>query len=145
VLWAVIVILLLVGGAGLREQVHAGWPLWIALGVALLSGAAMLVKMGHFVLSKRYRLTTQRLFIEEGILVRTTNQTDLIRVNDVAVRQTLFGRILDVGDVTVDCPTDVSNPKVFIRGILHPNHVAEHIHREMRSIRDRKSLVMEAT
>jgi uncharacterized membrane protein YdbT with pleckstrin-like domain len=105
----------------------------------------MLAKVTYFKLARRYRLTTTRLFVEEGILIRTVNQTDLIRVNDVSVTQKLLDRVFNVGSVTVDCPSDSSNPKILILGVHDPHQVAEHIHREMRAIRDRRALMMEAT
>jgi len=146
--WAALLaisILLLIGGFALGGAIDANWPILAGLGLAAVGVASMLGKVGHFVLIRRYRLTNQRLFIDEGILVATKSQCDLIRVNDVSVTKTLTGRLLDVGTVTVDCPSDTSSPKILILGVTGPDQIAEHIHREMRAIRDRKSLVMEAT
>ncbi len=146
--WALLIvisILLLVAGFMLRGSLERNWPILLALALIALGLVALLAQVGYFVLATRYRVTTQRLFVEQGILIRTVNQTDLIRVNDVSVTQTLFGRLFNVGTVTVDCPTDVSHPKILIMGIVDPHQVAEHIHREMRAIRDRKALMMEAT
>jgi uncharacterized membrane protein YdbT with pleckstrin-like domain len=146
--WLVAVIVILACAVWLRgnNTTWLGrWAVSIALVVAVVSALALLIRMELFILSKRYRLTTQRLFIEDGILVRTTNQTDLVRVNDVSVTQTLWGRIFDVGDVMIESPSDVSNPKIAIRGVLGPKGVAEHIHRQMQIIRNRKAVILEAT
>lgn len=144
-LWIIGTIVLLVVGVLARGWVDAGWPIWAALGLIALWFLLVLSKVGYRIMVRRYRVTTQRLFVEEGILIRTINQTDLIRVNDVSVTQKLLDRMFNVGSVTVECPTDASHPKILIFGIQDPHQVAEHIHREMRALRDRKSLVMEAT
>ena len=146
--WAALVaisILLLIGGFALGGAIDANWPILAALGLVAVGLFSMLAKVGHFVLIRRYRLTNQRLFIEEGIMVKTDSQCDLIRVNDVSVTRTLTGQFLNVGSVTVECPTDTSSPKILILGVMNPDEIAEHIHREMRAIRDRKALMMEAT
>jgi len=145
VLWIIGAIVLLVVGIFACGWVDAGWPVWAALGLIALWFLLVLGKVGYRILVRRNRVTTQRLFVEEGILIRTINQTDLIRVNDVSVTQKLLDRVFNVGSVTVECPSDASHPKILIFGVHDPHQVAEHIHREMRSLRDRKSLVMEAT
>ncbi len=146
--WIVLIlisILLLVGGIMLRTPVGASWPLWAALVLIAIGWLVMIGKVVYFKMARKYRLTNKRLFIEEGILVRTANQTDLIRVNDVSVTQKILDRIFNVGTVIVDAPTDTSHPKILIFGIEDPHTVAEHIHREMRLIRDKRALMMEAT
>ncbi|MBV8881242.1 MAG: PH domain-containing protein, partial [Planctomycetaceae bacterium] len=52
-------------------------------------------------LSTRYRLTNYRLFKEKGILSRELNEIELVRVDDVSVRQNLLQRIFNVGVITV--------------------------------------------
>lgn len=138
-------IALIIGGSMLSGESLGRWPLWIGLGIP---GIWLLVLVGRVLycrLARRYRLTNRRLFVEEGILIRTVNQTDMIRVNDVTVTQKLLDRVFNVGSVTVDSPSDPSHPKIMIMGIEDPHHVAELIHREMQTIRDRKTFMMEAT
>ncbi len=145
VLLILIGILLIVGGSMLSGESLGRWPLWIALGIV---GVWLLVLIGRILyckLARRYRLTNRRLFVEEGILVRTVNQTDMIRVNDVTVTQKLLDRVFNVGSVTVESPSDPSHPKILIMGIDDPHRVAELIHREMQTIRDRRTFMMEAT
>ena|SRR5690242_3314087 len=63
-------------------------------------------------LSTRYRLTTHRLFKETGILSRNLNEIELVRVDDVAVRQNVIQRIFNVGVVTVIAPHDQTEPRL---------------------------------
>jgi membrane protein YdbS with pleckstrin-like domain len=93
------------------------------------------------VFDHRYRLTTQRLFIERGLLSQTIDQTELIRVDDVRIHKTLLGRILGVGSVAI-VSTDATDREITIEGIAHADEVAEAIRDRMRAMR-RKSLFIE--
>jgi uncharacterized membrane protein YdbT with pleckstrin-like domain len=93
------------------------------------------------VLGTKYRLTSQRLFICRGILSQTTDQTELIRVDDVSLFKTFFGRLLNVGTVTM-LTTDATDRQVKMEGISDPDQVAEAIRSRMRTLRG-KSLYVE--
>lgn len=83
-------------------------------------------------LSTRYRLTTHRLFKETGILSRDLNEIELVRVDDVAVRQNLIQRIFNVGVVTVIAPHDQTEPRLELVGIENPIEVKEMIRTHVR-------------
>lgn len=76
--------------------------IWIAAGVIVL---VFLVRVlarwfrHHFTL--RYRLTTERLFVDKGLFSRTRDEIELIRVDDVRVKQGIMDRLFKVGQVTV--------------------------------------------
>ena len=89
----------------------------------------------------RYRLTTQRLFIERGFLSQTIDQTELIRVDDVRIHKTLLGRILGVGSVGI-VSTDATDRQITIEGIAQADEVAEAIRDRTQALR-RKSLFVE--
>ncbi|MBU0641018.1 MAG: PH domain-containing protein [Planctomycetes bacterium] len=88
-----------------------------------------------------YRITTQRLFVRRGILSRTVDQTELLRVDDVRTRQSLVERILGIGQVEV-LSSDRSDDELVLRSIENPEAVAEHIRRHTRSLQ-RRTLFME--
>jgi membrane protein YdbS with pleckstrin-like domain len=93
-------------------------------------------------LSTRYRLTTHRLFKETGILSRHLNEIELVRVDDVAVRQNIVQRIFNVGVVTVIAPHDQTEPLLELVGIENPIEVKEMIRTHVR-LRRRGSLNVE--
>jgi len=93
------------------------------------------------ILQTRYRLTSQRLFIEKGILSRTMDQTELIRVDDVRMQQSFVNRIFNIGTVLL-MTTDVTDRSVDIIGIKDPIRVSELIRQQMRTLRG-KSLFVE--
>jgi len=90
----------------------------------------------------RYRLTTHRLFKESGILSRAMNEIELVRVDDVAVRQNIIQRIFNVGVVTVIAPHDQTEPRLELVGIENPIEVKEMIRTHVR-LRRKGSLNVE--
>jgi uncharacterized membrane protein YdbT with pleckstrin-like domain len=93
-------------------------PLVIAVAgpVPLLIGVAYswLVRLGA-----EYRLYADSLEIETGLVSRNIDNLQLFRVRVLRLRQSLFGRLLGVGDVNVTS-TDQSTPHLTIRGVAGP-------------------------
>jgi len=63
-------------------------------------------------------LTNHRLIQETGILSRRSIDSRLDKINNVEYRQTLWGRLLNYGDVEIDTASD-AGISVF-RNISHP-------------------------
>lgn len=115
---------------------HYGW----AFLVMLVLLAALLAKQLIAYFSLRYRLTTQRLFIEKGIVDKITDQIELVRVDDVRVIERLIPRLLGVGDVALTT-TDVNDRDPIIRNITTPHQVAEQIRTHVRTMRQVQRMV----
>lgn len=113
---------------------------WAIVGVLLVSAVLMLSKAVLHILGRRYRLTTQRLFIESGILNKTIDQTELIRVDDVRVYKSLFDRIFNLGTISL-ISTDVTNKEITIEGIDGAEAVAENVRSHMRAQRGKALFV----
>lgn len=145
--WASVMIVLAVGAILVRgrwtwlQDKGTIWTLGAMSVVILGSGAVLWAKFAIQVYSVYYRLTTQRLFVSRGILSRTTDQTELIRVDDVRVTQRLVDRIVGCGTVEV-ISTDVSDAKLSLVGVAGPDKIAEHVRQQMRVLR-KKSLFVE--
>ncbi len=89
----------------------------ILLAVAAISGLVFLWK--DFVRrANDYVLTNHRLIQESGILSRRSIDSRLDKINNVEYRQTLWGRLLNYGDVEIDTASD-AGISVF-RNISHP-------------------------
>lgn len=112
----------------------------VVLGITGLSGVLIIGGVLIRVLGTHYRLTSQRLFITRGLLSQAVDQTELIRVDDVRLFKTLFGRMFNVGNVTV-LTTDASDRNIEIEGISAPDAVAESIRGRMRALRGRSVYV----
>lgn len=126
---------LIKGNANVKWIGYAELIVWLGLDIYLT------LKVLKLILSCKYRVTTQRLFIERGIISRTVDEIELVRVDDVTVHQGLFGRLFNVGDVTV-VSTDASDAQLLMRGIEDPVGVKEKI-REYTQKRRKKTLNIE--
>ncbi|UCG16064.1 MAG: PH domain-containing protein [Phycisphaerales bacterium] len=112
-------------------------------GIPIVAAAVWVgVKLTAVIAGIRYRLTDERLFIERGLLTRTTDQTELIRVDDVRTRKTLIDRLFGLGSVEL-VSTDTSDRFVTLEGVTGADEVAEIVRGRMRALR-RKSLFVES-
>jgi membrane protein YdbS with pleckstrin-like domain len=137
-----VVVAVLVGlAAGRADWLGAGGAFWFITGLVVVSGAIVVGGVAAKILGTRYRLTTQRLFIERGIVSQTVDQTELIRVDDVRMKKGLIDRMFGLGSVE-SLSTDVTDRVTVIAGIAEPEKVAEAIRTQMRTMR-KKSLFVE--
>ncbi len=118
----------------------SGTAWWMVTGLAAASLLYILLRIGLAILDERYRLTSQRLFIERGILSQTVDQLELVRVDDVRISKTLLNRIFGTGTVEV-MTTDASDRKISLVGVAAPEDVAEAIRTHVRMSRQRSLYV----
>jgi membrane protein YdbS with pleckstrin-like domain len=98
-------------------------PVPIAAGVIVL--VLWLFVIGYFLyqrISVAYELSNQRLIHHYGILTRVTNRIEVIDIDDIKFTQNILERFLGVGTIQI-LSTDVSDPKLVIRGIDNVKHV----------------------
>jgi uncharacterized membrane protein YdbT with pleckstrin-like domain len=105
--------------------------------LALLPAAWIFWQLLVAKIAVRYRLTTHRLFKDAGLFSRAMNEVELVRVDDVSVRQNLLQRIFNVGIVTVIAPTDQTEPRLELVGIENPIEIKEMIRGQVRKRRER--------
>ena len=105
---------------------------WVFVAAAVIPVLLIVWSLMVEKLSTRYRLTTHRLFKEDGFLSRHLNEIELVRVDDVAVRQNVVQRIFNVGIVTVIAPHDQTEPRMELVGIENPIEVKEMIRNNVR-------------
>ena len=116
----------------------------------------MFLYLGVVLLFRRvsvsYRLTSQRLIIERGVLGRTNDRVLVVEIDDLSVKQGAFERMFDVGTIVLDTKDkttlDGATPNaanvggegvLTMSGIDNPSHVADLIdearHAELRAAR----------
>jgi uncharacterized membrane protein YdbT with pleckstrin-like domain len=142
--WAVFSIIIVVAGLWVRGQAEffrGTWAGWVIVFLIVLPGAYVALTVLLRVYGVRYRLTTQRLIIDRGVLSRTTDQTELIRMDDVRVYKSLTERLFGIGSVEV-VSTDSTDARIRLRGIETPDQVVEYIRSNMRTLH-KQSLYME--
>lgn len=137
---AVMTVALIVLGL-LANAPGSGW-LWILLGIAAM-WLAMAAMYGYRRLSVHYRLSTQRMVTESGILWRTVDRVELIDVDDVTYRQGPIERLLGVGTILVSS-SDRTTPELTLPGIENVREVADTIDDARRAERRTRGLHIES-
>ncbi len=89
----------------------------------------------------RYKLSNERLTTERGFVGRRTEEIDLYRVNDVAVKQNPFERLLGHGDVRVET-TDATSPEQHLLNVADPDRVKDLIRAAARAERQRRRVLL---
>ncbi len=138
---SIVVTLLMLWIASAEDGLTTGMGLVVAAVVIVVSGFVVVGGVALRVYGTRYRVTSQRLFIERGLLSQTIDQTELVRVDDVRIHKTLIDRCLGLGSVAV-VSTDATDQETVIEGVADAEGVAELIRSRMRVMR-RKSLFVE--
>jgi membrane protein YdbS with pleckstrin-like domain len=89
----------------------------IALAVAAVAGLIFAWK--DFIRrANDYVLTNHRIIRETGVLSRRSMDSRLDKINNVEHRQTLWGRLLNYGDVEIDTASETG--AALFRNISHP-------------------------
>lgn len=102
-----------------RETKRSLGPLWLLLGVLLLG----LPFLGQ----QRIRVTTERITITQGFWTKLRDDIEIFRIRDVVVRQTLWHRLLGVGDIVLKAMEGRSEEQHVLRGVADPVAVSEQI------------------
>jgi len=106
----------------------------LAFSLLMLARRMVLARFGHF-----YRLTNRRLVVSTGVFDRRRDQMELLRVQDVYVRQTLWQRWLGLGTVVVQS-SEQHFPVLFLAGVDNPKAVNDQVWHHARAERDRRSV-----
>jgi len=93
----------------------------------------------YMTLGTRYELTTQRLRIFRGILGKTLDEIELVRMRDTSISQHIGERALKVGDVTI-VSNDPTTPEIILENIKDPLGVREMIRKAMLEEKERRGL-----
>jgi len=86
-----------------------------------------------------YRLTSQRLFIQIGLIGRKQEEIELFRITDVAVEQTPMERILKIGSIIVNS-TDESLPLARLDNLPEPEKYKDLLRDAYRQARTREGM-----
>jgi hypothetical protein len=105
---------------------------WITL-VLFIGGIAVAVWTALRYINQEYVLTNRRVIQVEGVLNRNSTDSSLEKINDAVLRQSVFGRMFDFGDLTVltasesgiDTMKMLRKPIVFKKAMLDAKHEFE--------------------
>jgi hypothetical protein len=86
-----------------------------------------------------YMITSERIKTVKGLLSRGVENFELIRIQDIDMKQGLNERILGIGDIVIR-GQDPSNPEIILRNVSKPNDVYELLRRAWLEARKRYGL-----
>jgi membrane protein YdbS with pleckstrin-like domain len=125
----------------------------IGIGLAVLMYAYLGIELLFRRMAVRYRLTSQRLIIERGVLGRTNDRVLVVEIDDLSVKQGAFERMFNVGSIVLDTKDkntlDGTSPNSSVRtgegiltmsGIENPSYVADLIDKARHAERTRRGL-----
>ena len=101
----------------------------VLITLIVVIGATIVVLVGFLRRwSTRYTITTRRLNIKHGIISRDVQETKIERVQDVNYRQSLYQRIMQIGDVDFDTAAQDSSGDFIFAGVANPEQVVDRVH-----------------
>jgi Bacterial PH domain/zinc-ribbon domain len=106
---------------------NAGTIRWITIGLLAIGLVPALVALPLAVArlkSTHYKVTNQRILVEEGMASKSLIEIDMRSVDDTEFHQTFFERIFGIGEVWV-VSTDKVAPKAVLHGIHDPRQTRE--------------------
>lgn len=124
VLWVLGALVLI--GLGVWAAVSLGWPAailaWVVALIPLTIGLVRFLRWR----SERFLVTSRRVMQISGVLGRRVFDSSLNQVNDILLTQSLFGRMLDYGNVEIitgndaglNLLTGIARPVEFKRTIV---------------------------
>jgi membrane protein YdbS with pleckstrin-like domain len=121
-----------------RDAGHRGWDwfVWVVWGAIALYWLVLGWRMMIARRSHKYELTTRRLFINTGFLARRRDQIELLRIDDVYVKQQgPIARLFHIGTVVIET-SEERLPIHYIAGVDNPNRVMDLIWHHARKERD---------
>jgi membrane protein YdbS with pleckstrin-like domain len=123
--------------------VTSGTVWGIILGIIAITWLCEFALLAYRRMSVHYRLTTQRLFHEKGILSRNTDRIEVIDMDDITARQGVIERMFGIGSICV-ISSDRSHPEFHIVGIDNVHVVYDKLDKARRRERVRRGIHIES-
>src|SRR5262249_9188827 len=100
------------------RSTFAGWALFtlLTLGSGLIFALPALLLLYLRTQTTSYRITTDRIQVESGIISKTINTLELWRVNDLQFRQSVFQRLFGGCAIWISSQ-DQTNPTLLLTGL----------------------------
>lgn len=102
---------------------------WIVTAIVFVLQAVAFFVAWMKLRSTMYRVTNQRVIVEQGIVNKRVDEIDLRYVDDSSFAQSLPNRILGIGNVTL-MSSDKSSPNYVLHSVKDPRSVRELIRAE---------------
>ena len=90
-------------------------------------------------LVEKYVITNERLKVVKGMISRDVENFELIRMQDIDLKQNVTERMMKIGDITIH-GADASEPVIVMRNVQDPEGVYEILRRAWLEARKRYGL-----
>jgi uncharacterized membrane protein YdbT with pleckstrin-like domain len=98
-------------------------------------GLVALLLLGlPFLGRQRIRVTTERIVIEQGFWTKTRDDVEIFRIRDVVSKQSVWNRLLGIGDVVIKATEGRTEEQHVLRGVPDPVAVSEAIRNAWNSV-----------
>lgn len=87
----------------------------------------------------KYIITDERIRVIEGLVGKTRQDIELVRVQSMDQSQKVGERMLNIGDITIRSH-DPNNPIIILRNVANPEEVHEILRRAVLKARDKYKL-----
>ncbi len=77
-----------------------------------------------------YRITSQRVIVENGLLSRKQEEIELNKIKDFTVKQSMTEKLMGIGDIEI-ISIDVSTPRLVLSNVENPFVVKDKIRAAM--------------
>ncbi|MBA2521766.1 MAG: PH domain-containing protein [Solirubrobacterales bacterium] len=124
VVLAVLVLLVVLYGKTIGDGVSSA-----TITLVLIGGAAIVVLVGFLRrVATSYMITNRRLYIKHGLISRDVQETKIERVQDVNYTQSLYQRLMQIGDVDFDTAAHDTEGDFVFAGVSQPEKVVDRVH-----------------
>ena len=123
-----------------RTGNHAALVPWVVIGLAALIVVRTLAQLLHALrgtLGRHYRVTTQRIVMEKGILSKEIDELDLRVVDDTRLHQSFLERLVGIGQVEI-LSADKTESDLVLSDVANPKQLREIIRGQAYSISQRQ-------
>jgi uncharacterized membrane protein YdbT with pleckstrin-like domain len=105
---------------------------WALVGLVLVAGIALTL-LGGFLkrITTTYTITNRRLNIKRGLISRQVQETRLERVQNVNFNQSVYQRVMQIGDVDFDTAAGDDYNFIF-SGVAEPEDVVHEVNEATR-------------
>jgi uncharacterized membrane protein YdbT with pleckstrin-like domain len=129
---AVVEVLVIAGAIAAAAASVPTWVVWGAL-VALVTSTVWLVFRYVRWATTRLVVTSTRVIERRGVLARQGREIPLDALSDIGYRQTIFGRIIGLGDVVLESAG--KNSQEVFADLPHPAAIHNQIYQQLEARR----------
>jgi len=113
---------------------------WWAYVAAVVVGIALFLVPWLRVKAIGYRITNYRIDYEKGLIGRTIDTLELWHIDDVRFRQSIWDRLVGVGNITV-ASDDESTPLLELRSLPNSKSLFETLKQRVIAVKRQRGVI----